>query len=178
MKTFLPSKRYVLIILLALAITPYFIKLGSSSLWDANEAFYAETPREMLESGDYVNPSFNYKPRFKKPPLCYWIVAGSYKVFGVSESAERLPLAFGALILIVAAFFLGRAAYSTEAGLFAAIALASMPRFLMFSRRIMIDVYIAMFMSLTLLFFMLAERYENKRKLFLILMRRKVVNYW
>lgn len=170
MKTFLPGKRYALIILLALAITPYFIKLGSSSLWDANEAFYAETPREMLESGDYVNPSFNYKPRFNKPPLCYWIVAASYKVLGVSESAERLPLAFGALIMVIAAFFLGRAAYSTEAGLFAAIALASMPRFLMFSRRIMIDVYIALFMSLTLLFFMLAERYENKRKLFLILM--------
>jgi 4-amino-4-deoxy-L-arabinose transferase-like glycosyltransferase len=174
MKTFLPSKRYALIVILALAIAPYFIKLGSSSLWDANEAFYAETPREMLESGDYLNPSFNYKPRFNKPPLCYWIVAASYKVFGVSEGAERLPLALGALLMIATAFFLGRAAYSTEAGLIAAIALASTPRFLMFSRRIMIDVYIAMFMGLTLLFFMLAERYENKRKLFLMLMYASV----
>jgi 4-amino-4-deoxy-L-arabinose transferase-like glycosyltransferase len=174
MKTFLPNKRYVLITILALAIAPYFINLGASSLWDSNEAFYAETPREMLESGDYINPSFNYKPRFNKPPLCYWIVAASYKMFGVSEGTERLPLAFGALVLIAAAFFLGRAAYSTEAGLIAAIALASMPRFLMFSRRIMIDVYIAMFMSLTLLFFMLAERYENKRKLFLMLMYASV----
>jgi 4-amino-4-deoxy-L-arabinose transferase-like glycosyltransferase len=174
MKTFLPNKRYVLITILALAIAPYFINLGASSLWDSNEAFYAETPREMLESGDYINPSFNYKPRFNKPPLCYWIVTASYKMFGVSEGTERLPLAFGALVLIAAAFFLGRAAYSTEAGLIAAIALASMPRFLMFSRRIMIDVYIAMFMSLTLLFFMLAERYENKRKLFLMLMYASV----
>jgi 4-amino-4-deoxy-L-arabinose transferase-like glycosyltransferase len=170
MKTFLPSKRYALIIILALAIAPYFIKLGTSSLWDANEAFYAETPREMLESGDYLNPSFNYKPRFNKPPLCYWIVAASYNLFGVSENAERLPLALGALVMIAVTFFLGRAAYSTEAGLIAAIALASTPRFLMFSRRIMIDVYIAMFMSLTLLFFLLAERYAQKRKLFLVLM--------
>jgi 4-amino-4-deoxy-L-arabinose transferase-like glycosyltransferase len=170
MKTFLASKRYALILILALAIAPYFIKLGASSLWDSNEAFYAETPREMLESGDYVNPSFNYKPRFNKPPLCYWVVAASYKLFGVSEAAERLPLAFGALLLIATAFFLGRAAYSTEAGLIAAIALASTPRFLMFSRRIIIDVYIAMFMSLTLLFFLLAEKYADKRRLFLVLM--------
>jgi 4-amino-4-deoxy-L-arabinose transferase-like glycosyltransferase len=174
MKTSLASKRFILIVILALAIAPYFMKLGASSLWDANEAFYAETPREMLESGDYINPSFNYKPRFNKPPLSYWVVAASYKLFGVSEAAERLPLAFGALMLILTAFFLGRAACSTEAGLIAAIALASTPRFLMFSRRIMIDVYIAMFMCLTLLFFMLAEKYADKRRLFLLLMYASV----
>lgn len=170
MKTFLASKQCTLMVILALAVAPYFIKLGASSLWDANEAFYAETPREMLESGDYLNPSFNYQPRFNKPPLCYWVVAASYRLFGVSEGAERLPLACGALVLMITAFFLGRAAYSTEAGLIAAIALASTPRFLMFSRRIMIDVYIAMFMSLTLLFFMLAEKYGQRRRLFLVLM--------
>lgn len=174
MKTSLASQRYTLIILLALAIAPYFIQLGASSLWDSNEAFYAETPREMLESGDYLNPSFNYKPRFNKPPLCYWVVAASYKLFGVSESAERMALAFGALLMIATAFLLGRAAYSTEAGLLAAIALASTPRFLMFSRRIMIDVYIAMFMGLTLLLFMLAEKYAGRRQFFLMLMYASV----
>ena len=160
----------ILYLILALSIAPYFIKLGASSLWDANEAFYAETPREMLEAGDLINPRFNYQPRFNKPPLCYWIVAAFYKVFGVSETAERLPLALGTLIMILTAFFLGRAAYSTEAGLLAAIALATLPRFVMFSRRIMIDVYIAMFMGLTLLFFALAERYPEKRRTFLALM--------
>jgi 4-amino-4-deoxy-L-arabinose transferase-like glycosyltransferase len=159
-----------LCLLLAVSIAPYFIKLGASSLWDANEAFYAETPREMLEAGDFINPSFNYQPRFNKPPLCYWIVAGFYKLFGVSETTERLPLALGAMLMIATAFFLGRAAYSTEAGLLAAIMLATLPRFVMFSRRIMIDVYIAMFMGLTLLFFALAERYPEKRRQFLILM--------
>ena len=72
------------IVLLAAAVIPYFVKLGDASIWDANEAFYVETPREMIESGDYVNPSFNYEPRFNKPVLSYWIVAGLYQVFGVS----------------------------------------------------------------------------------------------
>ena len=170
MQVSLAQKRFALIALLALSIIPFFLRLGSSSLWDANEAFYAETPREMLEAGDYINPTFNYKPRFNKPPLCYWVVAASYRLFGVSEAAERLPLALGALVMIATAFALGRVAHSFEAGLLAALALATVPRFLMFSRRIIIDVYIAMFMGLTLLFFLLAETYPTKRRLFLMLM--------
>ncbi|MEW6125438.1 MAG: glycosyltransferase family 39 protein [Acidobacteriota bacterium] len=170
MKILLTTKPSILLIILVLAIAPYFIKLGASSLWDANEAFYAETPREMIAAGDYLNPSFNFKPRFNKPPLCYWVVAAFYKLFGVSEATERLPLALGALAMILTAFFLGRAAHSSQAGLFAAIALATLPRFVMFSRRIIIDVYIAMFMGLTLLFFALAEKYPERRKLFLMLM--------
>jgi 4-amino-4-deoxy-L-arabinose transferase-like glycosyltransferase len=91
-------------------------------------------------------------------------------MFGVSEASERLPIALAAMVLIGVAFLIGRAAYSVEAGLFSAIALALSPRFLMFSRRIIIDLYLAMFMGLTLLFFMLAERDARRRGLYLALM--------
>ena len=127
MKISLEPRRLVLIVILALAVLPYCINLGASSLWDSNEAFYAQTPREMIEAGDYVNPTFNYQPRFNKPPLVYWVVALFYKAFGISEAVERLPIALGALVLIASALFLGQAAFSTNAGLIAAIALASMP---------------------------------------------------
>lgn len=170
-QAFLADRRLPLLLALVLfAIAPFFINLGASSLWDSNEAFYAETPREMLEADDWLNPTFNYKPRFNKPPLCYWVVAVSYKIFGVSERAERLPLAAGALVMIVTALLLGSLAHSPTAGLLAALALATVPRFVMFSRRIIIDVYIAMFMGLTLLFFALAEKYPEKRRLYLSLM--------
>lgn len=156
--------------LLAAAVAPYFVGLQASTIWDANEAFYAETPREMIESGDYVNPSFNYRPRFNKPVLSYWAVAASYLAFGVSERSERLPIAGAAVVLIATAFGLGRAAVSMEAGLFAALALATTPRFLMFARRIIIDTWITMFMALTLLCFVLAERYPDRRRRYLPLM--------
>lgn len=158
--------RALLSAVLLLSAAPYFVGLGSSSLWDSNEAFYAETPREMLESGDWLNPSFNYQPRFNKPPLCYWVVASFYTLFGVSETAERIPIAIAAIVLITTAFFLGRASHSTEAGLIAALALAANPRFFMFSRRIIIDMFLAMFMALALLFFVFAERAraENRQK--------------
>jgi 4-amino-4-deoxy-L-arabinose transferase-like glycosyltransferase len=156
--------------MLCLAAIPYFTRLGASSLWDSNEAFYTETPREMIESGDLTNPSFNYQPRFNKPPLSYWIVILFYKAFGVSAASERLAIALLAMVMLGIAFMLGRLLYSTEAGLYAALALAIAPRYLMFSRRIMIDVGMAMLMAATLAFFALAEARPAERKRYLILM--------
>ena len=170
MKASFSSKRFFLIATLSLAAMPYFMKLGSSSLWDSNEAFYAQTPREMIEAGDFINPTFNDQPRFNKPPLVYWVVASFYKVFGVSEGVERIPIALAAVVLIGTALLLGRAVFSTEAGLMAAIALAATPRFLMFSRRIIIDVYLATFMALAFLMFVLSEQHLRRRKLCLCLM--------
>lgn len=170
------TRRFVLALLLVLAVAPYFIDLDGSSIWDANEAFYVETPREMIQRGDFIAPTFNYEPRFNKPVLSYWIVAGFYRVFGVSVGAERLPIALGAMGMILTAFFLARAGspgpdrWGREAALWAALGLAVAPRLLMFSRRIFIDIYISMFMGLTLLFFALAERYPARRRLFLVLM--------
>jgi 4-amino-4-deoxy-L-arabinose transferase-like glycosyltransferase len=164
---------YALAILTVLAICPYFIGLGDSSIWDANEAFYVETPREMMERGDYINPTFNYEPRINKPVLSYWIVAAFYHAFGVSPGVQRIPIAIGGLVLVATAFFLARAASRTggwTAGWWAAIGLAVSPRHLMFSRRIFIDIYISMFMALTLLFFALSERHPERRRLFLVLM--------
>ncbi len=164
------ARRLILPILLAAAVVPFFLNLGATSIIDANEAFYTETPREMLESGDWVEPTFNYEPRLNKPPLSYWVVAASYLAFGTTLDAARLPIAIGALVLIAAAYVLGRLAFSPRAGLIAAVTLAATPRFLLFSRRIIIDVYTAMFLGLTLLCFALAEADARRRRLWLVLM--------
>src|SRR6266550_7889385 len=102
------SRKAVLIALLVAAAIPYLVNLGVSSIWDANEAFYAQTPREMMAANDYVNPSFNFQLRYNKPVFSYWEVAAAYRMFGVSERSERLPIAIGGLVLIVTAFGLGR----------------------------------------------------------------------
>jgi 4-amino-4-deoxy-L-arabinose transferase-like glycosyltransferase len=174
-------RRAALWLLFAASILPYFIDLGGSSIWDANEAFYVETPREMIERGDFISPTFNYLPRLNKPVLSYWIVSAFYKIFGVSVGVQRLPIALGALTLILTAWLLARAGAQPAAGndrrgtamesaLWAATGLAVAPRLMMFGRRIFIDIYISMFMALTLLFFALAERYPERRRLFLLLM--------
>src|SRR4029453_9476810 len=129
------SKRPVaLLVLLVAAVLPYFIDLGGSSIWDANEAFYVETPREMIQSGDFVSPTFNYLPRLNKPVLSYWIVAAFYKVFGVSVGVQRLPIALAAVAMILAALLLARAAGNLEAGLWAAAGLGVAPGLFIFGR--------------------------------------------
>lgn len=161
--------------LLALGAIAYFVDLGGSSIWDANEAFYVETPREMIEANDFINPTFNYVPRFNKPVLSYWIVAGFYRVAGASVAAERLPIAIGAMVLIGCAYVLGALGEGVErrtsrAGLWAAVGLAADPRLVMFARRIFIDIWISAFLALTLTFFALSERYPERRRLYLVLM--------
>ena len=168
------ARKLVLCLLLTAAILPFWIGIGDSTLWDANEAFYAETPRVMIETGDYVSPSFNANPRFNKPPLTYWVVAISYKIFGVSEWSERLPIVLGAMGLIAAAFVIGQIVWGTEAGLWAAIVMATLPRFLMHSRRTSIDVFLTLFMGLTLMFFVLAELRPERRRSWLCLMYASV----
>jgi 4-amino-4-deoxy-L-arabinose transferase-like glycosyltransferase len=158
------GRRAFLFVLLVAAALPYFVNLDATSIIDANEAFYAETPREMIESGDYIRPTFNYEPRLNKPPLSYWVVAAFYHVAGVSLGASRLPIALGALVLFVTAFLLGRQAFSERAGLVAALTLAATPRMLLFSRRIIIDVYTAMFLGLTLLCFLMAQADPGRRR--------------
>jgi 4-amino-4-deoxy-L-arabinose transferase-like glycosyltransferase len=155
----------VLRVLLGVALVGYLVDLGGSSIWDANEAYYVETPREMIESGDYVNPSFNYEPRFNKPVLSYWIVAGLYHVFGVSVAVQRMAITGAALSMVLAAYLLARASSTNAlAPLVAALGLAANPRFFMFARRIMIDVSLAALMTLVLACFALSERYPERRR--------------
>ena len=164
------SRRTLLAALLSAAVLPYFLNLGVSSIWDANEAFYAQTPREMIESGDYVTPSFNFQLRMNKPVLSYWNVAAAYQLFGISEWSERLPIAIGAVVIIGTAFGLGRLIGGTMAGLVAALVLAASPRLVLLARRIIIDIHITMWMGLVLMFFALAETKPARRRLYLCLM--------
>ena len=61
-----------------------------SSLWDRDETFYAETAQEMLRSGEYLVPSYNGEPFLHKPPLIYWLMAGSAQALGPTPFAFRI----------------------------------------------------------------------------------------
>lgn len=139
------------ILLIALAL-PYCINLGASSIWDANEAFYAETPREMLVSGDYVAPHFNFSPRTQKPPLTYWAILVCYKIFGVNEFAVRLPSALAAIGVILFCYGAGRLLFNPAAALMAAMIAATTARIFILARRLPIDILLLFFLAGTLFF--------------------------
>lgn len=71
------------------------IRLGLSAILpfaDTTEPRYAEIARIMMETGDWITPWFNYEvPFWGKPPLSFWTQALSFKLFGITEFAGRLP---------------------------------------------------------------------------------------
>jgi 4-amino-4-deoxy-L-arabinose transferase-like glycosyltransferase len=88
----------------ALALVLFFLHLGIYGLWEPDEARYAEIAREMLASHDLIVPHLNYVPYIEKPPLLYWLTAGSMKLFGINEFAARLVNAAAALIGVLATY--------------------------------------------------------------------------
>lgn len=95
--------KYVPAILLGLALV-IFTGLGNTGLFDVDEAIFAEASFEMLESGDYVTPTYNGEPRYHKPPFIYWIQSASLDLFGKNAFAARLPSAVFAIATLVALF--------------------------------------------------------------------------
>ncbi len=95
-----------LFILLALTLLLMVLQTGKTPLFEPDEGRYAEIPREMLTTGDFVTPRLNGVLYFEKPPLYYWLVAGSMALLGEGEWAIRLPgmLASAGMVLLTVAF--------------------------------------------------------------------------
>jgi 4-amino-4-deoxy-L-arabinose transferase-like glycosyltransferase len=145
-------------IILALLCIPYFLNLGVSSLWDSNESFYAETPREMLESGDLLVPRFNYQWRTHKPPLTYWLVAGSYRLFGIREFSVRLPGALAMSGLLVLVYWAGKSLYGPGASLLAAAIVSTSLRSFVLVHKLPIDALLVSWLSASGIFLVRALR--------------------
>lgn len=102
---------------LVLRALPFFVALKDSSLWDENEAFYAQTPREMLDRGEWLVPYFNGTLHVNKPPLSCWMVAPLYKVFRVSVFWERFPMALLTYGSVIVVFVIGRTLFEESVAL-------------------------------------------------------------
>ena len=80
-----------LILTIVLSCCVYLLGNGAVSLWDRDEPRYAQTSRQMVETGDWILPMFLDEPRLKKPILIYWLQAASMNLFG-DRAAEDDPL--------------------------------------------------------------------------------------
>lgn len=92
----------------------YFSHLGAIGFVGPDEPRYAWIARDMAETGDWITPRLYGKPWFEKPPLLYWGAAISFKLFGVSEAAARLPSAICALLATLAMAWLAWRMYGAE----------------------------------------------------------------
>lgn len=130
-------------------------------LWDPDESYYAQAAREMIERGDWLSPVFNGENRFDKPALFYWMVIISYKTFGISEQAARVPSAlFAALCLLLVSRWAGRGGSGDDAnghgaGAAAMLVLATSVEFFAMSRLALPDMPLAFFICLSVYCFYL-----------------------
>ncbi len=143
------SMRTVTVVVLTLAAVLYFSFLGRYPLLDPDEGRYAEIPREMIESGDFITPRLNYVKYFEKPPLFYWLTAGAMMLFGQSEWAVRSVPAMAGFLTVLLVMGLGRRFFSPRAGVMAGwIYLTSLVPFVL-ARLPIIDGVFSLFLTAT-----------------------------
>jgi 4-amino-4-deoxy-L-arabinose transferase-like glycosyltransferase len=100
-----PRTRTDVLLLVAFCGFLFFYGLGAFGLLGANEPRYAQVAREMLDRSDWVTPTLQGKPWLEKPVLYYWQAMLSFRVFGVTDQAARVPAAFDGAVLIAAIYF-------------------------------------------------------------------------
>lgn len=150
----------VLLVIVAVLFLPH---LGTPSLWDIDEGHNAEAAREMLESGNWIVPTFNFQLRVDKPALLYWLQIFAYQLFGVSEFAARLPSALAALLAVLLTYEFGCFLFNAATGLAAGVMLASAVLFSGAAHFANPDALLCAFTLLTLLLFWVGFQRQDTR---------------
>jgi 4-amino-4-deoxy-L-arabinose transferase-like glycosyltransferase len=130
----------------------YLQGLGSSPLLEPDEGRYAEIPREMVASGDWLVPHRDGFVYLQKPPLGYWLTAVVYRVTGSDQRSARLAPALSAVATVGVAAWFGTYCFGGAAGLAGAAMLATTPLFFVFGRLAILDMHLTLFLTLAVAF--------------------------
>lgn len=158
--------------LLLLCWLAFFNGLGSLGLLDKTEALFVEVGHQMHLRNDWITPWWNGETFFDYPVWGYWMVALSFRCFGVSEWAARIPVALAASSVVVACFGLmlawsprweSRIRRFSRAGLAAGV-MATCPGWIGWGRISTTDMFLASSISLALMSFLLAHRWRGHRR--------------
>jgi 4-amino-4-deoxy-L-arabinose transferase-like glycosyltransferase len=88
--------------------------LGKVHLFDWDEINFAESAREMIETGNYMQVQINYEPFWEKPPLFFWMQVASMKTFGINEFAARFPNAVCGILTLLVLFAIGKKLHNEQ----------------------------------------------------------------
>jgi hypothetical protein len=111
---------------------------------DDVDAVQAQIARTMLASGDWVTARLDGVAYLEKSPLIYWMMAVSFRIFGVHDWAARLPLALSVVLLCWFTFRFARWAFGDDAGLYSGLALATCAGLFLFTRILIPDAIVTL----------------------------------
>ncbi|MEB2284759.1 MAG: hypothetical protein B6D46_13355 [Polyangiaceae bacterium UTPRO1] len=137
-----------LAVIVALA---FFADLGRPAFWDPGESRYAETTREMTESGNWMTPTLAFARYYDKPAPFFWMLAGSFAAFGRTEWAARLPSAIAAVVTIVLVFAFGWSYAGLRAAVGAGVVLATAAQFVALGRSVRMDMLLTLLTTAALM---------------------------
>ncbi len=156
--------RGVILGIVALSILLFFYKLGTPSLFDVDEAVYAESAREMVETGDWITPQYNYTNRYDKPVLFYWLISSAYWLFGVTEFAARFWSASLGIGLVMLSYYFVRRAGNHQWGILSALIMATSLEVIVLSHAAITDITLTFFITSSLFCFFLGYTDQEGRK--------------
>jgi 4-amino-4-deoxy-L-arabinose transferase-like glycosyltransferase len=111
---------------------------------DDVDAVQAQIAANMLHSGDWVIARLDGVPYIEKSPLVYWLMATSYRIFGVHDWAARIPIALAAVLLAWVTYRYGRWAFDQRTGYYTGIVLATCIGLFLFTRILIPDVILTL----------------------------------
>ena len=144
-------------VIAALFVVSWFVLLGVRPLFNPDEGRYAEIPREMLASHDWLVPHLNDLVYIEKPPLQYWATAISFEVFGTSVWAARFYTGLCTLLTVLVSAALARRLWGRTSAWRAAIMLSSMLAMIVIGQQLTLDMSLTFFLTLTLAAFCVAQ---------------------
>ncbi len=145
-----PSTRAVWLLFAAVFTTIYFATLFSPPLMDDVDASHAQAAQHMAESGDLITAKTDGIRYIEKPPLPYWVIAGTYKIFGQNTFATHLPNALAMLGLAWLAWLWACRAWGEQAGLYAGLGVLTSIGPFLFTRFIIPESILALFLLIAL----------------------------
>src|SRR5437660_3982846 len=154
-----------LIIIFFLWAAIYVAGMFTPALLDDADTVHAEAAREMVQRHDWVTLYVNGIRYLEKAPLMYWGVATSYVLFGVHDWSTRLPLMLGILAWLLAAYALGRYAYGERGGFYSAIVLATALGPYLFTRFLIPDTLVGLWLILGFYFFIRSLEVDTPSRL-------------
>lgn len=140
-------------ILLCFAATLFLSDIWAYKEFVRAESYFALGAKLMLEEGNWLTPHAPDELPLNKPPLTYWLIGISCKLFGVSYGASRLPSALAALATLSLVYFLGTRLMDERGGLVAAGILGTSYLFMNFARMAMSDMLLTLFVTASFLSF-------------------------
>ena len=121
--------------------------------YHADENFYVTSTKNMIDSGDYITPVYNDNKRFAKPIIFYWMVAASYKIFGVNLFSARLVSSFFASLCIPIVYMITRRLFDPKVAVISALLLPGCYLHFQIARWAITDMTLNFFILSTFYFF-------------------------